>query len=91
MEAPGPRPPPLGGPEPLAEEEDGSGLRGMMTIVLVASGTLLFIGVGLPMRTQGASRSARLRREQQQRAAVEAVAAIEAERAAEASGESGGE
>ena len=92
MEAPGASPRPLGGPEPLTEEEGKIGLIGMMTIVLVTSGTLLFLGAGVTTRTAGASRTARLRAQERQKAAAEAVRQIEAERAAGETGrEPGGE
>ncbi|HOX05817.1 MAG TPA: hypothetical protein PK280_05405 [Planctomycetota bacterium] len=91
MEAPGTIPRPLGGPEPL-DKEGGMTLVGFMTMVLVASGALIFVGTGLTTRTHGASRSARLRHQERQRAVAEAVRQIEAARAAgEAGREPGGE
>ncbi len=72
----------LGDPEPLTEDEGGIGLIGMMSIVLVAGGVLLFVAAGMTTCTRGASRSARLRWEARQKAAEEAVRQIEAGRAA---------
>jgi hypothetical protein len=92
MEAPGSQPLSLGGPEPLTEDEGKMTLIGLMGWIVLVSGTMLFIGAGLTTtRTRGASRTAWLRQQERQQAAAQAVLDIEAERAAEAGREPGGE